>query len=74
MIPASTPSPKFAGALRLRLGVDTAPDMDTLVKALNDAPANEQCRWLEAAIRWFESLPLQDLGEAEQEYKALALV
>ena len=74
MIPASAPSPQFKGALRLRLGVDTAPDMDTLVRALNDAPANEQCCWLEAAIGWFQSLALDDLGEVGQDYQALARI
>ena len=45
--------PPFSGGLRYLLKAKAAPHIDTLVKALNEAPANEQCQWLEAAVEWF---------------------
>ena len=54
--------------------VKAVPHIDTMVIALNEAPPSEQCRWLEAAIEWFESLAIEDLARVEHEYQALARI
>ena len=56
------------------LKLKAVPHIDTLVIALNEAPPSEQCRWLEAAIEWFESLAVDYLDKVVHEYRALARI
>ena len=51
------------------------PDNNNLLAALDAAPPQEQCPWLEAAVKWFANQPIKALNPAAiRDYAALAHV
>ena len=52
---------------------EDVPDNRTLLAALNAAPPQEQHQWIETAIQWFATQPIETLNQAAiQDYAALA--
>ena len=69
---ASSPATPTLEELMSQEGV---PKNDTLLKALDAAPPQEQCPWLEAAVKWFADQKIDALNPvAIQDYAVLARI
>ena len=70
VVASSTAAPSALQQLMRQEGV---PDNKALVAALDAAPPEEQRPWIEAAIQWFATQPIETLSPAAiQDYAALS--
>ena len=59
--------------LQQLMSQEDVPDNQDLLEALNAVPPQEQHQWIEAAIQWFATQPIETLNPAAiQDYAALA--
>ena len=67
------PSPATPSALQQLMSREGVPDKEELVAALNAVTPQEQCPWLEAAVKWFANQPIEALRPAAiRDYAFLA--
>ena len=69
------PSTATQSDLQRLMSQHGVPDNNNLLAALDAAPTQEQCPWLEAAVKWFANQPIETLSPAAiRDYAALAHV